>query len=158
MTWCILWNCHQMNITGSYWWQVNIRSGNGFVPSGHYLSQCWPRSMSPYGVTRPQWVKRHDCIHSFVPKIYCQKEPLPSGAFLAKKSPTLGEHSVIETCNPIISVMALPTQFQQPLPLASLRNRKHIGGAPTNEMKPVGHPLGPWSGLGAGVEVAVARY
>ena len=22
----------------------------------HYLSQCWPRSMSPYGVTRPQWV------------------------------------------------------------------------------------------------------
>ena len=23
----------------------------------HYLSQCWPSSMSPYGVTRPQWVK-----------------------------------------------------------------------------------------------------
>ena len=23
---------------------------------GHYLSQCWPRSVSPYGVTRPQWV------------------------------------------------------------------------------------------------------
>ena len=22
----------------------------------HYLSQCWPSSMSPYGVTRPQWV------------------------------------------------------------------------------------------------------
>ena len=22
----------------------------------HYLSQCWPRSMSPYSVTRPQWV------------------------------------------------------------------------------------------------------
>ena len=22
-----------------------------------YLSQCWPRSLSPYGVTRPQWVK-----------------------------------------------------------------------------------------------------
>ena len=21
---------------------------------GHYLNQCWPRSMSPYGVTRPQ--------------------------------------------------------------------------------------------------------
>ena len=21
-----------------------------------YLSQCWPRSMSPYGNTRPQWV------------------------------------------------------------------------------------------------------
>ena len=23
----------------------------------HYLSQCWPRSMLPFGVTRPQWVK-----------------------------------------------------------------------------------------------------
>ena len=23
---------------------------------GHYLSQCWPSSMSPYGITRPQWV------------------------------------------------------------------------------------------------------
>ena len=24
--------------------------------TSHYLSQCWPRSMSPYGVTRTQWV------------------------------------------------------------------------------------------------------
>ena len=24
--------------------------------TSHYLSQCWPRSFSPYGVTRPQWV------------------------------------------------------------------------------------------------------
>ena len=24
--------------------------------TSHYLSQWWPRSMSPYGVTRPQWV------------------------------------------------------------------------------------------------------
>ena len=24
--------------------------------TSHYLSQCWPRSMSPYDVTRPQWV------------------------------------------------------------------------------------------------------
>ena len=22
----------------------------------HYLSQCWPSSLLPYGVTRPQWV------------------------------------------------------------------------------------------------------
>ena len=27
----------------------------------HYLSQCWPRSMWPYGITRPQWVKKHVC-------------------------------------------------------------------------------------------------
>ena len=25
--------------------------------TSHYLSQCWPRSLSPYGVTRPQCVK-----------------------------------------------------------------------------------------------------
>ena len=25
----------------------------------HYLSQCWPRSMSSNGVTRPQWVNNH---------------------------------------------------------------------------------------------------
>ena len=24
--------------------------------TSHYLNQCWPRSMSSYGVTRPQWV------------------------------------------------------------------------------------------------------
>ena len=24
--------------------------------TSHYFSQCWPRSMSPYGVTGPQWV------------------------------------------------------------------------------------------------------
>ena len=27
--------------------------------TSHYLSQCWPRSLSPSGITRPQWVK-HD--------------------------------------------------------------------------------------------------
>ena len=24
--------------------------------TSHYLSQCWPRSLSPYGVTRAQWI------------------------------------------------------------------------------------------------------
>ena len=27
------------------------------VAAGHYLNQWWPRSMIPYGVTKPQWVK-----------------------------------------------------------------------------------------------------
>ena len=27
--------------------------------TSHYLSQCWPRSQSPYGFTRPQWVKNN---------------------------------------------------------------------------------------------------
>ena len=41
--WCdgILWNCHQMNVTGSYWWSVNIGSGNGLVPSGNKPLLSW---------------------------------------------------------------------------------------------------------------------
>ena len=26
------------------------------LATSHYLNQCWPSSMSPYGITRPQWV------------------------------------------------------------------------------------------------------
>ena len=26
--------------------------------TNHYLNQCWPRSMSPYGFTGPQWVRK----------------------------------------------------------------------------------------------------
>ena len=32
--------------------------------TSHYLSQCWPRSFSPYGVTRPQLVKLLNTISS----------------------------------------------------------------------------------------------
>ena len=27
--------------------------------TSHYLKQCWPRSLTPHGVTRPQWVNNH---------------------------------------------------------------------------------------------------
>ena len=30
-----LWNCPQGNATELFWWWVNIRSGNGLVPSGN---------------------------------------------------------------------------------------------------------------------------
>ena len=39
--------------------------------TSHYLGQCWPRSVSPNGVTRPQWVKfwmdwmKHENIFAF---------------------------------------------------------------------------------------------
>ena len=29
--------------------------------TSHYLSQCWPRSLSPHGVTRPHWVNYQFC-------------------------------------------------------------------------------------------------
>ena len=38
--------------------------------TSHYLSQCWPRSMSPNGITRPQRVKVTTPFHSRVPRIY----------------------------------------------------------------------------------------
>ena len=33
--------------------------------TSHYLSQCWPRFMLPYGVTRPQWVKLNSACRRF---------------------------------------------------------------------------------------------
>ena len=33
--------------------------------TSHYLSQCWPSSMSPYGVTRPQCVLIMICLMYF---------------------------------------------------------------------------------------------
>ena len=32
------------------------------VAPSHYLSQCWPRSISPHGITRPQWLNRGPAI------------------------------------------------------------------------------------------------
>ena len=34
--------------------------------TSHYLSQCWPSYMSPYGVTRPQWVNRSSSFKVFI--------------------------------------------------------------------------------------------
>ena len=49
----LLRNCPRAIFTRLRSWSVNSGSGNGLVSSGHYLSQCWPSSMSLYGVTRP---------------------------------------------------------------------------------------------------------
>ena len=34
--------------------------------TNHYLSQCWPRFMSPYDVTRPQWVNKTQLYQQLV--------------------------------------------------------------------------------------------
>ena len=61
--------------------------------TSHYLSQCWPRSLSPYGVTRPQWVndhlndmshyiwlwswgKCHGGMHSLINIDHCENHPM----------------------------------------------------------------------------------
>ena len=33
--------------------------------TSHYLSQCWRRSLSPYGVTRPQWVNQRWSVGAY---------------------------------------------------------------------------------------------
>ena len=32
---CVMDVVSQMNVAGPYWWEVNIGSGNGLVPSGN---------------------------------------------------------------------------------------------------------------------------
>ena len=48
------------------WLTLNLTDGKSILvqvmawcrqATSHYLGQYWPRPMSPYGVTRPQWVK-----------------------------------------------------------------------------------------------------
>ena len=39
--------------------------------SSHYLSQCWPRSLSSYGVTRPQWVNLYRAGNTWVHTQHC---------------------------------------------------------------------------------------
>ena len=41
--------------------------------TSHYLSQCWPRSVSPYGVISPQWVFIRCQVNTLL--IYCQMDP-----------------------------------------------------------------------------------
>ena len=46
--------CHSFDLTEkSAWVQVMACCHQA---TSHYLNQCWPSSVSPYGITRPQWV------------------------------------------------------------------------------------------------------
>ena len=55
----LLWSCPNMNVTGLYWWSVNIGSGNGLVPSGNKpLPEPMLTQISvAIWRTRPRWVK-----------------------------------------------------------------------------------------------------
>ena len=57
--WISVLKSPQTNLTGTseYWWEVNIGSGDGLMPSGNKPSpenQCQTRSLSPCGFTTPQ--------------------------------------------------------------------------------------------------------
>ena len=59
--WCICCEIALIWMSGLHWWSVNIGQVMAWChqATSHYLSQCWPRSLSPCGVTRPQGVKFH---------------------------------------------------------------------------------------------------
>ena len=62
--------------------------------TSHYLSQCWLRSLSPYGVTRSQWVnvkKAFLLVENIYKMSICMKDKIVSTAELASiyaRSPT----------------------------------------------------------------------
>ena len=45
--------------------------------TSHYLNQCWPRSTSPNGATRPQWVIKHWNTFSCLLVLRYRGVPLP---------------------------------------------------------------------------------
>ena len=56
-----LWNCPQVNATRPHWWLLNNSTLVQVMAwcrqaTSHYLTLPWPRSMSSYGIARPQWV------------------------------------------------------------------------------------------------------
>ena len=56
--------------------------------TSHYLSQCWLRSMSPYGIIRPRWMKKR-CLYS-LPSSRCSGgQPAVPGGWLEGRSTDL---------------------------------------------------------------------
>ena len=56
-------------VSGPHGWLVQAMT-SWCQATSHNLSQCWPSSMSPYGIDRPQWIKLYISnwvlLHSFV--------------------------------------------------------------------------------------------
>ena len=50
--------------------------------TSHYLSQCWPRSMSPNGITRPQWILKIYQPASYYSKTLIHHKALSMHVFL----------------------------------------------------------------------------
>ena len=55
----------------SHWISLIISQHWCLQATSHYLSQCWPRFMSPYGTTRPQWVNSSRPIFIFFLNTSC---------------------------------------------------------------------------------------
>ena len=68
--------------------------------TSHYLSQCWPSSMSTYGVTRPQWVdiqrNKIRAIHIFSANIALNRPVNISSLWIGNKAD--GNDGDLNTC------------------------------------------------------------
>ena len=53
--------------------------------TSQYLSQCWPRSISPYDVTRPQWINRQSGTSTILATKYYRYETINISLYLKKK-------------------------------------------------------------------------
>ena len=60
--------------------------------TSHYLSHCWPRSISPNGVTRPQWVKATKISLKCLPldaQVIFMPPPLGAGGIMFSGCPSV---------------------------------------------------------------------
>ena len=87
------------------WWEVNIGLDNSLVSSQatnyYYLGRCWPRFLSPYGVTRPQWVTAV-IITMFLPEASFGLRVLSLPASVCVYVCVCGNHLLVRTitCHP----------------------------------------------------------
>ena len=79
--------------------------------TSHYLSQCWPRSLSPYRVIRPQWVNHIDILRpeqngqNFADNIYRLIFLYEKYCILIKISPKFLPDGPINTISALVQVM-----------------------------------------------------
>ena len=72
--------------------------------TSHYLNQCWPRSLPPYGVTRPQWVNCEstcwaELAANWHVKQHWWKHPNPTNLKNTKKYPNVEKKSITGACH-----------------------------------------------------------
>ena len=82
--------------------------------TSHYLSQCWLSSLSPYGITRPQWVKKKwSGILQYLVNIrcWCVINHRHMGLPWAENFPVISQNPYQETHNFPVGWEFIPAQI-----------------------------------------------
>ena len=74
------------------WMSADFTDDQSTLATSHYLRQCWPRSLTPYGVTRPQWVNFEDNLGNL--------------EYSSKHNPGMNARDLIDDESTMIQVMA----------------------------------------------------